>query len=213
MPKGILGRKLGMTQIFGEDGRVIPVTVIEAGPCRIVQKKTMERDGYQAVQLGFGAVKPQRVNKPVRGHFERAGAAPQRWLRELRTEDTDVFDGLDVGQEVKVDLFTPGEYVDVTGITKGKGFQGVIKRHGFRRGAMTHGSMYHRRTGSLNATDPQRVFKGRKLPGRMGGEQRTIQGLRVVKVDPERNLLLIQGSVPGNRGSLVIIKETVKHKR
>lgn len=201
-----------MTQIFDDAGNLVPVTVVEVGPCHVVQKKTAETDGYEAVQLGIGTQKAQRLNKPVRGHYAKAQVEPHRYLREIRIEDSEVMQGLEVGQEVRADLFEAGDYVDVTGITKGKGFAGAIKRWNFSRGPMSHGSMYHRRPGSLGATDPQRVFKGRKLPGRMGGERRTVQGLQVVKVDAERNLLLIRGSVPGPKGALLEIRETVKHK-
>lgn len=212
MPKGLFGTKVGMTQIFDEAGRVVPVTVVQVGPCRVVQKKTAETDGYEAVQVGIGTQKAERLSKPLRGHYAKAKVEPHRFLREIRIEDSEVMQGLEVGQELKADLFQAGEYVDVTGYSKGKGFAGVIKRWNFNRGPMSHGSMYHRRTGSLGATDPQRVFKGRKLPGRMGGERRTVQGLQVVKVDAERNLLLIRGSVPGPNGALLEIRETVKHK-
>lgn len=213
MPKAILGKKIGMTQIFDEAGRMVPVTVIEAGPCVVVQKRTMEKDGYNALQLGFGEQKEHRLNKPLLGHFRAAGVKPTRYLREVRIRDeNDRFANLEVGAEIKADIFQPGEYVDVTGVTKGKGFAGAIKRHNFSRGPMAHGSMYHRGVGSLGSREPARVFPGRKLPGRMGGERRTIQGLRVVKVDADRNLILVRGSVPGPRGGLVLIKETVKHK-
>lgn len=212
MPKAILGRKIGMTQIFDEAGQAVPVTVIEAGPCVVVQKKTVETDGYNAVQLGFGEKKEQRVNKPLLGHFRRAGVKPVRFLREVRFGDGDALAGLEVGAEVKADIFEAGEYVDVTGVTKGKGFSGTVKRHNFSRAAMTRGSRYHRGVGSLGATGPARVFPGRKLPGRMGGERRTIQGLKVIRVDADRNLILVRGSVPGPRGGLVLVKETVKHK-
>ena len=212
MPKGVFGKKIGMTQIFDEQGNLVPVTVVEVGPCRVVQKKTVEKDGYEAVQIGFGTVKESRVNKPLKGHYAKAHVPPHRHLGELRTEDSEVMRALEVGAEIRADIFSPGEYVDVTGTTKGKGFAGTIKRWNFGRGPMSHGSMYHRRVGSLNATDPQRVFKGRKLPGRMGGERRTVQGLQVVRVDSERNLLLIRGSVPGAKGSWLEIRETVKQK-
>ncbi|HHY31632.1 MAG TPA: 50S ribosomal protein L3 [Firmicutes bacterium] len=207
MPKGILGRKLGMTQVFGENGEVIPVTAIEAGPCVVVQKKTKESDGYTAIQLGFGEIRESLLTKPERGHFKRARVKPMRYLREIRVKDDSPYD---VGTEIKVDIFTKGDRVDVVGTSLGKGFAGVIKRWNFRRGPMGHGSMYHRRVGSLGATDPARVFKGRKLPGRMGAERVTIQNLEVVKVDPERNLLLVKGSVPGRRGGLLLVKEAVK---
>ena len=207
MPKGILGQKLGMTQVFGENGEVIPVTAIEAGPCVVVQKKTKESDGYTAIQLGFGEIRESLLTKPERGHFKRARVKPMRYLREIRVKDDSPYD---VGTEIKVDIFAKGDRVDVVGTSLGKGFAGVIKRWNFRRGPMGHGSMYHRRVGSLGATDPARVFKGRKLPGRMGAERVTIQNLEVVKVDPERNLLLVKGSVPGRRGGLLLVKEAVK---
>lgn len=213
MPKGILGRKIGMTQIFDEEGNAIPVTAVEAGPCVVVQRKTKEVDGYDAVQLAYGEISENRVNKPLRGHFARAGVKPRRYLREVRLDGGGPLAELQVGDEVKADLFSAGEYVDVAGITKGKGFQGAIKRWNFNRGAMSHGSRYHRGVGSLGATGPARVFKGRKLPGRMGGVRRTVQGLQVVRVDPEQNLLLIKGSVPGPRGGLLFIKQTVKAKK
>ncbi|SHJ05971.1 50S ribosomal protein L3 [Desulfofundulus thermosubterraneus] len=207
MPKGILGRKVGMTQIFNDAGQAIPVTVIEAGPCIVVQKKTPERDGYSAIQLGFGE-KPERlVNKPLKGHFAKAGVRPLRFLRELRVENVEDYQ---VGQEIKADVFTTGERVDVVGTSRGRGFAGGIKRHGFHRGPMAHGSKYHRRPGSLGAKGPARVFKGRKLPGHYGVERVTVQNLEVVRVDPERNLLAVKGSVPGPRGGLLLVKETVK---
>lgn len=195
-----------MTQIFGKEGQVYPVSVVEAGPCVVVQKKTVENDGYEAIQLGFSIKKERLVNKPMKGHFAKAGVKPRRFLKEIKV---DAGESYDLGQEIKVDIFNEGEYVDVAGISKGKGFAGVIKRWNFNRAAMTHGSMYHRRTGSLGATDPARVFKGRKLPGRMGGVQTTVQGLKIVKVDPERNLLLIKGAIPGPKGSFVVVKKTV----
>ncbi|HBT46523.1 MAG TPA: 50S ribosomal protein L3 [Peptococcaceae bacterium] len=207
MQKGILGRKLGMTQVFDEAGRVVPATVIQAGPCVVVQKKTVERDGYEALQVGFEPIPESRVNKPLRGHFARAKVKPFRFLRELRLANTADYQ---VGQEIRADIFRPGEHVDVTGISKGKGFAGGIKRHGFRRGPMAHGSKYHRRPGSLAAKGPARVFKGRKLPGRAGGERVTVLNLEVIKSDPERNLLLVKGAVPGPRRGLLIIKNSVK---
>lgn len=206
MAKGILGRKVGMTQIFNPEGQAIPVTVIEAGPCVIIQKKSVATDGYEAIQLGFAEKKEHLVNKPMKGHFNKAGVKPLRFIHEIRVDSGENYD---LGQEIKADVFHEGEFVDVTGTSKGKGFAGVIKRWNFNRAAMTHGSMYHRRSGSLGATDPARVFKGRKLPGRLGGEKTTIQGLQVAKVDPERNLLLIKGSIPGANGSFVVVKETV----
>lgn len=210
MAKGILGKKLGMTQIFDEQGTLIPVTVIEAGPCTVVQKKTAEKDGYEAVQLGFGEKRERLFNKPLKGHFDKAGVKPRRYLKEFRLDQADELSSLNVGDEVKVDIFTEGEKVDITGITKGKGYQGPIKRHGFAKGPMSHGSKYHRGIGSLNSVDPARVFKGRKMAGRMGGVKRTVQNLEIVKVDSERNLLLVRGAVPGVKGSLVTVRSTVK---
>jgi len=210
MKKGILGRKHGMTQIFDEKGEVIPVTVIEAGPCVVVQKKTTETDGYNAIQVGFGDVKEKRLTKPLIGHFKKAGVPFKRYLREFRLDDVS---GYEVGSEIKVDIFKPGDRVDVTGISKGKGFAGVVKRYGASRGPMSHGSKYHRRVGSMGATtDPGRTFKGKIMPGHMGHKRVTIQDLEVVKVDPELNLLLVKGSVPGPKGSLLIIKDSVKSK-
>jgi large subunit ribosomal protein L3 len=210
MSKGILGKKVGMTQIFGKEGQAYPVSVVEAGPCVVVQKKSIATDGYEAIQLGFSEKKERLVNKPMKGHFAKAGVKPQRFLKEFKIDSGESYD---LGQEVKVDIFNEGEYVDVVGTSKGKGFAGVVKRWNFTRAAMTHGSMYHRRTGSLGATDPARVFKGRKLPGRMGGVQTTIQGLQIVKVDAARNLLLIKGAIPGPSGSFVVIKKTVKRAK
>ena len=201
-----------MTQVFDAAGRLLPVTVIEVGPCHVVQKKSLETDGYEAIQVGVGAVKEKALNKPQRGHYAKAQVAPHRRLRELRTEDAPELAGLEVGGELKADLFAEGEYVDVSATSKGKGFAGVIKRWNFNRGPMEHGSMYHRRVGSLGATEPARVFKGRKMPGRLGGVRRTVQGLRIVKVDAERNLILVHGSVPGPKGSLLEIRQTVKNK-
>ncbi len=209
MREGIMGRKVGMTRIFDETGTAIPVTVIEAGPCVVIQKRTKERDGYNAVQLGFRKKNARKVNKPMRGHFDAAEVEPHGHLREFRLDDTDNYQ---VGEAVNADVFNVGEYVDVTGISKGKGFAGNIKRWGFHRGPMTHGSKYHRGPGSLQGRDASRVFPGRKLPGRMGGERVTVQGLVVIRTDPEKNLLLVKGGVPGNRGSLLIIKKTVKAK-
>lgn len=207
MGKGLLGKKLGMTQVFSDTGEVVPVTVIQAGPCVVVQKKTEETDGYSAIQLGFADKSERRTNKPMKGHFSKAGASPKKTVREIRTQSVDEYE---VGQVIKADLFAPGDVVDITGTSKGKGFAGVIKRHNFHRGPMSHGSMYHRRTGSLGATDPARVFKGRKLPGRMGGDTVTISGLEVVQVDAERDLILVKGSVPGPRGGHVLVKSSVR---
>ncbi|NLJ79922.1 MAG: 50S ribosomal protein L3 [Firmicutes bacterium] len=210
MAKGILGKKLGMTQIFSADGLLIPVTVIEAGPCTVVQKKTIENDKYLAVQLGFGERRERLFNKPAKGHFARANVKPQRYLKEIRFSAEDDFADLNVGDSVNIGIFTEGEKVDVTGTSKGKGYQGSIKRHNQARGPMSHGSHYHRGVGSLNAVGPARVFKGRKLPGRMGGERTTIQNLEIVKVDQDRNLLLLKGAVPGVKGSLVVVRKAVK---
>jgi len=207
MAKGLLGIKVGMTQVFNEQGQVIPVTAIEAGPCQVIQKKTVERDGYNALQLGFLPKDEHKVNKPLKGHFEKAGTKPYRYIREIRVEDPDAFE---IGQEVKVDIFSEGQKVDIVGTSKGKGFTGSVKRHGFGRGPMTHGSMYHRRPGALAAKGPARVFKGRKMPGHKGVDRITVQNLVVVKADPEINLLLVRGSVPGPNKGLVIVKEAVK---
>ncbi|MDI6823796.1 MAG: 50S ribosomal protein L3 [Bacillota bacterium] len=210
--KGILGRKLGMTQVFDEAGRAVPVTVVKAGPCVVVQKRTPARDGYSAIQLGFEEVKEGRLNRPRRGHLARAGVRPVRFLRELRVPDAEAYQ---VGQDLRVDLFKPGDRVDVTGISKGKGFAGGVKRWGFGRGPMAHGSKYHRGTGSL-ATGGRmsggggRVFPGRKMPGHLGAERVTVQNLRVERVDPEHDLLLLRGAVPGPRGGLVIVRSAVK---
>lgn len=194
MTKGILGRKIGMTQVFAENGDLIPVTVVEAAANVVLQKKTVDTDGYEAIQIGFDDKREKLSNKPEKGHVAKAETAPKRFVKELRGAELDAYE---VGQEVKVDIFANGDIVDVTGTSKGKGFQGAIKRHGQSRGPMTHGSRYHRRPGSMGPVDPNRVFKGKLLPGRMGGEQITVQNLEIVKVDAERNLLLIKGNVPG----------------
>ena len=208
MKKGIIGRKIGMTQIFDEKGNVIPVTVIEAGPCVVAQVKTVETDGYNAVQLGFGDIKDKHINKPEAGHFAKAKLANKKHLREFRLETVENYK---VGDEVKADVFEAGEKIDVQGTSKGKGFQGVIKRHGQHRGPMGHGSMYHRRPGSMGSTStPGRVFKGKKLPGQMGKVTVTIQNLDVVRVDMDKNVLLVKGSVPGPKGAILKIKAAVK---
>ena len=208
MKKGLIGKKIGMTQIFDETGKVIPVTAIEAGPCTVAQVKTVETDGYDAVQLGFGDVKLKKVIKPIQGHFAKTNLTPKKHLREFRLEDVSNFK---VGDELKADVFEVGEKVDIQGTSKGKGFQGVIKRHGQHRGPMGHGSMYHRRPGSMGATStPGRVFKGKKLPGHMGVQTVTIQNLEVVKVDLDKNVILVKGSVPGVKGSILKIKTSVK---
>lgn len=204
MTKGILGRKVGMTQVFAENGDLIPVTVIEATPNVVLQVKTVETDGYEAIQIGFADKRDKLANKPLKGHVAKANTAPKRFIREISGAN------LEVGQEVKVDIFAEGDVVDVTGISKGKGFQGSIKRHNQSRGPMTHGSRYHRRPGSMGPVAPNRVFKGKLLPGRMGGERITIQNLEIVKVDVERNLLLVKGNVPGPKKSLITIKSAIK---
>ncbi len=206
MGKGIIGRKVGMSQLFTETGKVIPVTVLEAGPCVVTQKKTVENDGYAAVQLGFEDIREKLVTKPLKGHFDKAQAAYKRVLKEF-----DLDESLSVGDIVKADVFAAGDKVDVTGISKGKGYQGTIKRHGFHTGPMAHGSGYHRHQGSMGSnTDPSRVFKGKGMPGHMGCVKVTVQNLEVVRVDAEKNLLLIKGSVPGPKKGLITIKEAVK---
>lgn len=210
MTKGILGRKIGMTQVFAENGDLIPVTVIEATPNVVLQKKTVETDGYEAIQVGFEDKREKLANKPEKGHVAKANTAPKRFIREFRGVNLDEYE---VGQEVKVDIFAEGEIVDVTGVTKGKGFQGVIKRHGQSRGPMSHGSRYHRRPGSMGPVAPNRVFKQKALPGQTGGDVVTIQNLQIVKVDTERNLLLVKGNVPGSRKSLVTVKAAVKKSK
>lgn len=207
MTKGILGRKIGMTQVFAENGDLIPVTVIEATPNVVLQKKTVDTDGYEAIQLGFEDKRAKLSNKPEQGHVAKANTAPKRFIREIRNANLAEYE---IGQEVKVDSFAEGDVVDVTGVTKGKGFQGVIKRHGQSRGPMAHGSRYHRRPGSMGPVAPNRVFKGKNLAGRMGGNRVTIQNLEVVQVVPEKNVILIKGNVPGAKKSLITIKSAVK---
>ncbi len=208
MQKGLIGRKVGMTQIFDEEGKVIPVTAIEVGPCTVTQIKTVEQDGYTAVQLGFGDVKERKLNKPELGHLSKNKLAPKKYLREFRLDSVE---GMKVGDELKADVFAAGDKVDIQGTSKGKGFQGVIKRHGQSRGPMGHGSMYHRRPGSMGPTStPGRVFPGKNLPGHMGVETVTIQNLEVVKVDLDKNVILVKGSVPGAKGSILKIKSSVK---
>ena len=205
--KGILGRKIGMTQIFTEVGEVVPVTVVEAGPVVITQIKTVEKDGYNAVQVGFGDVKEKSLNKPQKGHLAAANTL-KKHLKEFRVDSVE---GYTVGQEIKADLFAAGEMIDVTGISKGKGFQGPIKRHGQSRGPESHGSRYHRRPGSMGACSfPGRVFKNKKLAGHMGSVKVTVQNLEVVRIDAEKNLILVKGAIPGAKGSVVTIKEAVK---
>ena len=209
MTKGILGRKLGMTQVFTPEGNVIPVTVIEAGPCVVLQKKDLENDGYEAIQLGFADKSEKRATKPEIGHAKKAGTAPKRYIREIRGVNLEEYE---VGQEIKADIFKEGEFVDVTGVSKGKGFTGAIKRYNQARGPMAHGSKYHRGPGSLGSIAPNRVFKGKGLPGHMGHETVTLQNLQVVKVDAERNVILVKGSVPGPRNSFLKIRSSVKKK-
>ena len=206
MKKAILGTKVGMTQIFDENGVLTPVTVLQAGPCVVTQVKTQDTDGYAAIQVGFGDIKEARVNKPRKGHFAKAGAAGKRFVRELKLEGE-----YEPGQEIKADIFAAGDKVDATAISKGKGFQGAIHRHGLHRGPMAHGSKYHRHAGSNGAcSDPSRVFKGKKMAGQMGHKRITIQNLEVIRVDAEDNLILVKGSVPGPKKSLVTLKESVK---
>ena len=208
MKKGILGRKIGMTQVFTQSGKLIPVTVVSVEPNVVTQIKTMENDGYEAIQLGFDTKREKLATKASIGHTNKANTTPKRFFREIRGVDINSYS---LGQEVKVDTFVEGEVVDVTGVTKGKGFQGVIKRHGQSRGPMGHGSHYHRKPGSMGTMRPMRVFKGKKLPGHMGQLTVTIQNLEVVAVDLENNVILIKGNVPGAKNSLVIIESAVKN--
>lgn len=208
MTKGILGRKIGMTQLFSENGELVPVTVIQAEPNVVLQKRTLENDGYEAIQLGFADKKESRSNKSEKGHAEKASTSPKRYVREIRNANAGEYE---VGQEISVDVFQAGDKIDVTGTSKGKGFQGSIKRHNQARGPMSHGSHFHRRSGAMAmAADPARVFKGKKLPGQMGSETVTIQNLEVVSVDAERNLLLVKGNVPGSKKSYVKITSALK---
>lgn len=210
MTKGILGRKIGMTQVFAENGEVVPVTVIEAEPNIVLQKKTLENDGYEAVQLGFSDERNSRINKAGKGHAEKASTNPKRYVREFRNAKIDEYE---VGQEISVDVFQAGDKIDVTGTSKGKGFQGNIKRHNQARGPMGHGSRFHRTPGSIgNATDPGRVFKGTSLPGHMGAEKVTIQNLEVFKIDAEQNLIIVKGNVPGAKKGLIKITSAIKEK-
>ncbi|MBH1941217.1 50S ribosomal protein L3 [Mobilitalea sibirica] len=208
MKKAILATKIGMTQVFGENGVLIPVTVLQAGPLYVTQVKTVENDGYAAVQVGYGDIRETLVNKPKKGHFAKAGVANKRYLKEFKFDNSADYT---VGQEIKADIFAEGDKVDATAKSKGKGFQGAIKRHGLSRGPMAHGSKYHRHAGSNGAaTSPGRVFKGKKMPGQMGNVKVTVQNLEVVRVDVEKNLILVKGAVPGPKKSLVMLKETVK---
>ena len=212
MKKAIVGKKIGMTQVFTDDGRLVPVTVVEAGPCKVVQKKTIESDGYEAVQVGFDTYAENRakklVNKPMTGHFKKAGVSSKRYVREFKFENAEEYT---LGAEIKADIFAAGDKVDASAISKGKGFQGAIKRFGQHRGPMAHGSKFHRHQGSNGAcSSPSRVFKGKGMPGHMGCVKVTVQNLEVVRVDAEKNLLLVKGAVPGPKKALVTIKETVK---
>ncbi len=208
MKKAIVGKKVGMTQMFLADGTMIPVTVVEAGPCPVVQKKTVEHDGYSAVQVGFAQIRERLANKPRKGHFSKAGAKVTRYLKELKLDDAASYE---VGSVIKADMFEVGDHVDISGKSKGKGFAGVIKRHNQSRGRKTHGSHSYRVPGSMSAnSDPSRVFKTKKLPGHMGAEMVTVQNLEVVRVDTDRNLLMIKGAVPGAKGGMVVVRSTVK---
>ena len=208
MKKAILATKVGMTQIFNEDGVLTPVTVLQAGPVVVTQVKTVENDGYSAVQVGFADKREKLVNKPLKGHFDKAGVSYKRYIREFKLEDAENYA---LGQEIKADIFVAGDKIDVTAISQGKGFQGAIKRHGQSRGPMAHGSKFHRHAGSNgSSSDPSRVFKGKKMPGQMGNKKVTVQNLEIVRVDAENNLLLVKGAVPGPKKAMVTIKETVK---
>lgn len=208
MKKGIIAKKIGMTQIFAEDGTLIPVTVLQAGPCYVTQIKTAENDGYEAVQVGFGDIREKLVTKPLKGHLDKAGAKCLRFMKEFKFENAGEYE---LGQEIKADIFEVGDKIDVTGKSKGKGFQGAIKRHGQSRGPMTHGSKYHRHAGSNGAcSDPGKVFKGKKMPGHMGAVKVTVQNLEIVRIDAEDNLILVKGAIPGPRKSTVVLKESVK---
>ena len=208
MKKGILATKVGMTQIFNEDGVLTPVTVLLAGPCVVTQVKTAENDGYNAVQVGFVDKRAKLVSKPLKGHFDKAGVSYKRYVREFKFENASEYS---VKDEIKADIFATGDKIDVTAISKGKGFQGAIKRHGQSRGPMAHSSKFHRHAGSNGScSDPSKVFKGKKMPGQMGNKRVTIQNLEIVKIDAENNLILVKGAVPGPKKSLVTIKETVK---
>ena len=210
MKKGLIGKKIGMTQLFDENGKVIPVTVVEAGPCTVVQKKTIENDGYEAIQVGFGDVKVQRVNKPMAGHFKKADVAPKKVLKEFRLED---MADVNVGDVLKADIFAVGDRVDVVGTSKGKGTAGVIKRWNFSRLKETHGTgPVHRHGGSLGVIDPARIFKGKKMAGHLGAEKVTVQNLDIVKVDVENNLIAIKGAIPGPKNGIVVIADSVKSK-
>lgn len=209
--KGIIGKKIAMTQIFTEEGKILPVTVVEAGPCTVTQIKTVDKEGYDALQLGFGEVKEKKLNMPQRGHFESKELEPRRHLAEIRVED---ISGYELGQEITVGIFSKGDRVDITGRSRGKGFAGVIKRHNFKGGPASHGSHFHRAPGAIGAcATPARVFKGSRMPGRMGAERVTTMNLEVVDIKPERNLMLLKGSVPGPDGGFLLIRESVKTRK
>lgn len=208
MIKAILGKKLGMTQIFNDDGTIVPVTVVLAGPCVVIQKKTAEKDGYSAIKVGFGDAKEKNTTKPILGCYKKAGTDVKKFMREFKAEDISSYE---VGQEIRADVFEKGDVIDVSGISKGKGFQGVISRWGQHRGPMTHGSRYHRRPGSMSAnSSPSRVFKNKRLPGHGGMRRVTVQNLKVVKVDADKNVILVKGAIPGANGTLVAIRKSVK---
>lgn len=208
MKKAILGKKVGMTQIFNEAGKVVPVTVIEAGPCVVLQKKTAEKDGYEAIQVGFYDTKEKLINKPLKGHFDKAGVSVKKFIKEFRLEDTSSYE---LGAEIKVDTFAAGEKVDVSGVSKGKGFQGTIRRWNGHRGPMSHGSKFHRAVGSMGASsDPSRTFKNKRMPGHMGHVNTTVLNLEVAKVIPEKNIILIKGGVPGPNKGFIVIRNSVK---
>jgi large subunit ribosomal protein L3 len=208
MKKAILAKKIGMTQVFSENGLLIPVTVMLAGPCVVVQKKTQENDGYDAIQVGFGDVKIKQVNGPSKGHYKKAGLEPKKVLKEFKFEDCNAYE---VGQEIKADIFIAGDKVDVSGISKGKGYQGAIKRHGQKTGPVSHGSKFHRAVGSLSsATSPGKVKKGKKMAGHMGCVKTTVQNLEVVRADANKNIILVKGSVPGPKGKVLTIRDSVK---
>ena len=208
MKKAIMAKKIGMTQVFSESGNLVPVTVLEAGPCVVIQKKTVENDGYSAVQVGFSEKRTKLVNKPEAGHFAKAGVTAKKFIKEFKLDNSDSYE---IGAEIKADVFEAGDKIDASGTSKGKGFQGAIKRHGQHRGPMAHGSKYHRALGSLSSgTTPGRVKKGKKMPGHMGAVKITIQNLEVVSVDAEKNLVLVKGAVPGPKGSVLVIRDSVK---
>ena len=208
MKKAIIAKKVGMTQVFTETGTLIPVTVLEAGPCVVIQKKTMENDGYEAIQVGYTDAKPKHVTKPMKGHFDKAGVTAKKYLKEFKLDDISAYE---IGAEIKADVFTAGDKVDVSGVSKGKGFQSTIKRYNAQRGPMGHGSKSHRVVGSMSSgTTPGRVKKNKKMPGHMGNVKVTIQNVEVVRADAEKNLLLVKGAVPGPKGAVLVIKDSVK---